>query len=70
MDGPVFTVLSLFDFLFFCFFRYFGLFRAVGQGRELVFTHFQGGFEFGDPLGFVFKYTETCFAKRSRYLIP
>ena len=51
MDGPVFIVLSLFDFLL-LFFRYFCLFRAVGQGREFVFTHFQGGFKFGDPLDF------------------
>ena len=48
MDGLVFIVLSLFDFLL-LFFRYFGLFRAVGQGRQFVFTYFQGGFEFGDP---------------------
>ena len=57
MDGPAFIVLSLFDLLL-LFSRHFGLFRAVGQGREFVFTHFQGGFEFVfDPLDLSFYLT-------------
>ena len=51
VDGPVFIVLSLFDFLL-LFFR-----RPVGQGRQFVFIHFQGGFEFGDPLDLSFYLT-------------
>ena len=55
-NGPVLIVLSLFDFLLLIF-RYSGLFRTVGQGSEFVFTHFQGGFEFGDPLDLSFYLT-------------
>ena len=53
MDGLVFIVLSLFDFLL-LFFRYFGLFRNGGQGREFAFTFFRGDFEFGDLLDLSF----------------